>query len=1059
MRIAALLIVCITILLVISPVQTSSQSSEDDVIAFWNDEWSYRQELILPIKTNDSHAAYQPIDIQITFDNRCWTENETKTSIRICCWHEMQWHELDSQIYDLSYTQTNYIEKCNLVFLVPNWADGTEKYYIYYDDTEKITPKYTDHVTVEDSYYFSSPISDITAEAKYYGITEDGYSIYGVGQEGKLLDRSFSNIVVKQKKNTEKFDLLQADQIVSFAFSYYFGDDESDECSSDQSFVHKEVFVDGNLMVEFGIISESNNKNIRTTAIYKYYYSPLDEKRINVRVKHEITEDVIVKGKENIDGRFGVMFSFKSRNPSIKKMNFGDIFPYLRFYSENDNIEKHQLDTNPDSKQREWILSFEDDADLGKEAWIAYGDDDTGRTNSVIFSSHKDIITSGEDENDGIQLKISEKEYFNFLGTRIGYASINFGRNSYEKGHGHDLDIPDDLVVEFDAELFSTEDGGYQMIRKEAEIYQDLVKLRNPTQDSSFEQEQKKYRLEVFTYLGGTRFSYPFLAERTNLNFPIMWVELCQDGTIVASGIANRSFFPRGRAHLLFPKVVEGDYLIKVYWMIDNSTKFFRGARAVSVEEHTKVHVICTWERAIHLWFSDQNGETINGIQTILVNEDDVIFDQNITNSEGKVILKAPYNPEKPYYLKAYYRNILVYEGEIQNKLRNVIVDLDIELYDLTVEIKDLFHLPPGVELSPMLLGSEPDNSLEIKAEECEPGIFVFEDIPKGRYKLQVIYGSFIDEHYLEIPLENNYLPLDFSASFDVSLHLFDLQGNSLHFEKILFEIERNGQQVFESDETSFTLPPGQYTIRVYADGEFVGSKDVEITNDKNVNIITTVPSVIPGFVSCLALFLCGILVVLTLIKKLDFSSFLKLIAILIIIIALVQPWWFFSGSSTSPMVERKTEIFVYPQVMIESTSFQGKNTFDISEIPDVFIDVLEKIMYGVYAICILLGISFFFKKFGKQTYSMWLDGICFVVLIVLLSVFYIATEKLCEVSIGRIQGSGIIDISLGTQAVALQSSWGLTIGFYAILLSILLLMIPFFISVKNYFCQFKKKK
>ena len=167
----------------------------------------------------------------------------------------------------------------------------------------------------------------------------------------------------------EKFDLLNADQIVSFAFSYYYGNNEDDESSSGQSFVHKNVFVDGNLMVEFGIISESNKKDIRTTVIYKYYYSPLDEKRISVRVKHELSEDVIVKGKENIDGRFGVMFSFKSRNPAIKKMNFGEIFPYLRFYGENDKIEKYQMDIDPESKNREWILSFEDDADLGKEAW------------------------------------------------------------------------------------------------------------------------------------------------------------------------------------------------------------------------------------------------------------------------------------------------------------------------------------------------------------------------------------------------------------------------------------------------------------------------------------------------------------------------------------------------------------------------------------------------------------------------------------------------------------------------------------------------------------------
>ncbi|GAF96505.1 unnamed protein product, partial [marine sediment metagenome] len=207
MRIATLVLVYSTFILIFSSVVTSSPPMHEDLLPFWNTEWSYRQEIQLPISTNDSHAKYQPIDMQITFNNPCWTKNENETSIRVSCWDGTTWHELDSQIYDLPKTQTEHIEKCSLVFLIPKFADGKEKYYVYYDDTEKSPPNYKDHVTIEDSYYLSTPISDITAEAKYYGIKEDGYCIYGVGQEGKLLDRSFSNIIVKQKKNTEKFDL------------------------------------------------------------------------------------------------------------------------------------------------------------------------------------------------------------------------------------------------------------------------------------------------------------------------------------------------------------------------------------------------------------------------------------------------------------------------------------------------------------------------------------------------------------------------------------------------------------------------------------------------------------------------------------------------------------------------------------------------------------------------------------------------------------------------------------------------------------------------------------
>ena len=56
------------------------------------------------------------------------------------------------------------------------------------------------------------------------------------------------------------------------------------------------------------------------------------------------------------------MSSHKSRNPVIKKMNYGEIFTFLRFYGENDTIKKYQMNIDLVSTNREWILSFEDDA-------------------------------------------------------------------------------------------------------------------------------------------------------------------------------------------------------------------------------------------------------------------------------------------------------------------------------------------------------------------------------------------------------------------------------------------------------------------------------------------------------------------------------------------------------------------------------------------------------------------------------------------------------------------------------------------------------------------------
>jgi hypothetical protein len=356
MRRSNLLIVGILLLILFSACSIPTLS-QDDASLSWDStfkEWAYREEITLPIPTNHTTAQYQPIDLRFRFQQSCWTEDENNTSIRISCWYNGEWNALDSQIYSIEKEKgkNNYINACNVIFLVPNFADGTERYFLYFNDEKTSKPNYQDHVLIEDLNYTSSPLPELSAKARFYGITEDGYCIYGVGQEGQLLDRSCAQVVVKQKKGTQKFDLTNADQIVSFAFSYYYGSKEKDESSSDQVFIDKKIFVDGNLMVEFGIISESTKKDVQTTAIYRYYYCPLDDKRINVHIKHEMLKDATVQGIDNIDGRFGSLISLKTRSAAIESLNFGEIYPFLDYYSENEKIAQYQLNQNPSIRKR-----------------------------------------------------------------------------------------------------------------------------------------------------------------------------------------------------------------------------------------------------------------------------------------------------------------------------------------------------------------------------------------------------------------------------------------------------------------------------------------------------------------------------------------------------------------------------------------------------------------------------------------------------------------------------------------------------------------------------------
>lgn len=1045
------------LLLLVLPALSLSGSSQGEHMPSWNTSWSYQQELQLPIKTNEPAALYQPIDLHITFEKPCWTKNENETSIRVCCWDGSRWHELESQIYCIERDpgETNYIKECNVVFLVPSFADGTESYFLYYDDSETSAPHYANHVSIEDASYAYSPVSDVSATAKFYGIREDGYTVYGVGQEGQLLDRASAQVIVKQKKGTKEFDVLGADQIVSFAFSYYYGSKEKDESSSDQVFVDKKIFVDGNLMVKFGIISESKKKDIQTTAIYTYYYYPGDDKRMDVSVKHEMLKNATVEGIDNVDGRFGSIISIKARSAKIESMNFGEIAPYLNFYGEADTIEEYQMNRNPATKDREWIISFKDNADLGKEAWMCYGEGKEGKANAVLFASNEGVVTSGTDERDGIQLKAAEKEYFNFLGTEVDYASLNFGRNSYEPGYSHDVLIPSDLVVQFDAEVFASDAGGYTAVQKESCLYQTLARSRRLSSETSFEPEQKHYNITVITHFGGTHISFPWLANKTSRDFPVMWIELYHKGDLVAAGAANRSFFIR--ASKTFSGVIEGDYLIKVYWKQGNTTKTFTGARVIRLDKNMRAHVFCTWERDIKFTFLDQYGRGIPGIHVWLTNKDGVLFNENTTQSDGEIMVKAPYNPKDPYTLRAVYKDFVVYDKELQKTFKKLNVQVDLELYNITVEVTDSLDLSPGVELTPVLITSTDNRTIQLTPEDHGKGLFFFERIPTGEYSLQISYGNVIDEVHVQVPTTNEIVLMKFTATFDLTVDLFDSKGNSLDDNDIIFKILRDDQTVFESEERTFSLPPAHYVIKAYTNSELIGAKEVELTNDRHLTFVTTLGSPLPAIIMGLSLIFLGFVLVLTLLKRFSISSLLKCLVIVLVALALFQPWWEFSGSSITPPVEKNTVMYVNPGMMIETTHYDGGTSLDIAEMPDIFLKFLGAMVPLASLVCLVFCVGVLSKKLKKKQYTLLFSCGGVILLLILLPSFYFGTAKLCETSIGAVQGSGSLTVSIGTQEVLMQSNWGFSNGFYLTFLATIIAVIALVLDIRIRVMQKKK--
>jgi hypothetical protein len=1023
----------------------------------WNEDWSHCQELHLPINTENPAARFQPIDMEIVFDDSCWAKNTQEHSIRVLCWYGNKWHELESQIYDLNYTDEAHISSCSIVFLIPDRAYGDELYYVYYDDHEKPGPNYPDHVSIIDSYYYYEPISGISVEGDYYKITEDGYVVYGIGQKGNVMNRKLSQIVIKQQPQSTTFDILNSDLLASFSFAYQEGTEETDEVSSDQVLISKEIIQDGNLMVEFGIISESTNGNLRTTNVYKYYYSPTTTKRMNVHVKHEVLKECIVKGIENVDGRYGAIISYRSRSAGFQKMCFGDILPYLHVYGENNRIKEYQMDTQPENKEREWIISYLDDCDLGDEAWISYDEGDNGKVHAVLFSNNKNVVTHGTDERDGIEVKVAEREYLNAIGTDIDYASIAFGRNSYEAGRAHDLVIPDDLVVEFDAEFFTIEQGSYADVHTEGGFFRKLASYRYKGEDE-FTGNQNIYTLTIIPHLGGRIISYPLLVRLFNLTLPVTWIELYQNDTLIQAGMVTKPIV--GFQIKKFPKLAPGEYVVKIYTVIGDRRKNYIGIERINLQEDLTLHIYTLFQKTFKIMVKDQNGQYIKDVD-LFIFRNNTLVTSNTTSGWQTTNLYAPFNLFKPYVLgnlkdlqfadlftladpyvlKAYYQGFLLYDEELGMLQKNV--DITQELYDLTVTVEDRLGFAPGVNVHPSLTSSEMRQQIDILPKEKGQGVYLFENLPPATYELKISYGGFTDTKIIDVPAVGQSTDLKFTATYDLAIDLLNSQGGFLLMNNQKVMISRQGKVIHSSlpPGSTTSLPPGEYTVTAVDDTEVMGSKIVDLANDKNVQLITKVDSMIALLVTGLAFIFIGQLVVLFIAKKISLNTCLKATAMALIVVSLFQPWWALSAASSS-QATKESMMYLYPQTMIDTLSFEGKVSYDIATLPEMFTNFVGILVIIICAGLVFMGMSFIPNIVLRRRFSLGLVGASLLFIILVAAAFSLGMSHICEISLGGLQGQGMLDIELPTgETVDMSASWGLSFGFYLCILSALLLI------------------
>jgi hypothetical protein len=998
--------------------------------------------LILPISTENPFAKFQPMDFEINFNNPCWGKTIKENSIRVVVWYEKQWYEIENQIYDISFDSSGNINNCAIVFLIPEFANGKEKYFVYYDDSEKNPPSYPDHISIEDAYYYFEPISGISAEGDYYKIIEDGNIVFGIGQKGRVLYRSFSNNIVKMKPNSKDFGITNSDGTVSFCFSYYKGIKEEDEISSDQQLISKYISIDGNLMIEFGIISESNDKNLRTSVKYKYYYNPGTNKRINVYVKHQVFNESLVEGITNVDGRYGSIISYQSKSERLEKMRFGDIYPFIHVYSENGEIKEYNMNTDPEGKEREWIINYKDDCDLGEKAWFSYDEGEQGKGQALIFSENTNLIKSGYDEEDGIQLKVAEKEYLDAMGAEIDYASINFGRNSYERYGTHDVVIPSDFTVEYEAEYFITETDGYKGVIEEGDIYQILVKHRHSSrEDSDFQGDQNIYTLKVIPRFTARLFSFQLLSNISGLNLTSIQAELYKNEQYITTGYTQKPII--GAPRIVFPKLSKGEYYVKIIHQKINGEKSFIGFKKINISNDFEVDVFCTWARYISVNVIDQNNQKIENVK-LCIYFNDTLIAINISNKTNENIFTVPYKLIEKYTLIGLYKGFEIINYEIPQLNNNI--EQSFEVYDLTIDMKDFNDFPPGVDVKISLTSNQMSLPVKIYPVELGSGKYLFEKLPKGSYELQVSYGSYSKILYIKIFEDDKIFNIKFEALYNLKTSLFDSRGSNIENDGKYLKIYRNDIIIIESitPNDTISLPPGEYDIFVYEDEDInIGFKNVFLSNDKNINIVTGINPITPNIIYVLVIIFLIQIIVLFVFKKISLNSFLKLLAMSLILLSLVLPWWTLAASNDEGNAIKTIEMFLTPGSMIEKVNYKDLPYLDMAILPEIFTNFLSGLVLILCSGFVLIGISFIPNIVYKRRLTLVLIISSVLFLILFLSAFLLGMSKITELSLGSLQGEGILEVILpNKETTYMNANWGVSIGFYFSLIAALTVLI-----------------
>lgn len=1079
-----LLLVTVALLLISSvpfPVVSADQNVQTNI-----DTLPYKQEITIPVDSSKETAKYQPMDMRITFDNLCWGVNETIHSIRIGVDDGTGLQEIESQVYDLESSDETHIKSCSLVFLIPEGATGKEKYYVLYDSKETEPANYPKHVTIEDTHYFYEPIPGQKIDFDYYGIKQEGFVIYAVVQRGQLLGNPIALYALKFKPNSTSVETFNLDQCGNFDFRYgvpgepdYIGTAWSTE-------ITKTVLVQGSLMVRVRLECISPRGDIQSDNIYTYYYSPTNAKRIFIDAHHETLKSIIIDEPSILDGVYGGITSIKSRSASIEKMNVGEILPTVYVFTEENTVQEYSVPQNPESTDRELVLSTQDDVDLGPKGWVCLGDATSGKVHGIIFDSTTGI-TDGSD--DGVQIKVFAKQNIKLPGLEADTGNLYLTRNAYENGN-HQTTLDQGKIYQYKVAFLTVETGGYTRIDEESTFYQSVIKnipvFRGNV--TKAEEQKERYTLTVYAHFARSVPLGSLFSAALGKNVSYIYAELYQKDSFRSSGTVGRlslgsislnmtgknlrekirmvlgifdwknlSLFKKIR----FPDLDPGEYLVKIFRENPRFAKDrqYIGFATVDLEKDTAVRIRCRPQGVVAITLNDQENQGVENARCEL-KIDNTTIAEAVTDSQGYARLFAPCYSLKPYQLKIFYQGFLIGEEQVKlNSLRRFIdmkKSFSLERYSLSLTITDTWGFAPAIDVNPTLISSEMAAAMSIRAEPADGGTYHFSNLLPASYHLTLSYKSFRLEQDITFT-QATTLTILFPAEFTLDLSIFNVYADRLSSGEL--SLQRNGKtksnQIQQNGSAIASIPPGDYEILVRANNEQIAQQQIQVRGDKKMDIITSQGSLLHTVIFYLGfLLLIGTMVFL--LWKRQLAAGVKLISISLLIIALVSPWWVLSGEKGT--VSTTTNTMVIPPKLITLTKSSNATGGEISAVPSEVTMVLGVLSLLVAVACLLVFLSLLTEEKLRKT-TMIISLLSIVVVLLIAVVFYYALSQLTQVGVGSFMGSGTLDVTIPGQSVqtALPCTWGPGVSFYLLIVSFVLLFLAFF--MKRIMARFHHKE